>query len=112
VIKTNTENPISKNFNTYDELYENNTKKLVDLCTDNENNQVCILTKFLGREKPEYKVEVYVFNEQTNEMTLTKILNISQTIGTTQPSQCEFSRIYLDEIENMFVVIDSNNHKV
>lgn len=48
-------------------------------------------------------------------MALVRSLNLSQSLAgsnTSQQEPSEFVRIYLDENENAFVIIDSNNHKV
>ena len=107
-----TDSPATQNLDPCDEFYELNAKKLVDLCVDKENNCVGILVVFFNKEKPEYKIELYALNENTNEMSLTKIINISQVLASTQKNHSEFCRIYLDEAERSFVLVDSANHKV
>ena len=109
VLKTNTDT-----LNPCDDLYEKNTKKLIDLCVDNANDQIIVLVKFTTKEKAEFKIEIYSFNEKLNEISLTRILNLSQTFaGLSSSSEpAEFGRIYLDDAENAFVIIDYNNHKV
>ncbi|CAF0711680.1 unnamed protein product [Brachionus calyciflorus] len=106
----------SSNLNPNDDLYDIGQKKLIDLCIDNNNDQITILTKHMNRDKPEFKIEVYGLNEKTNEMTLIKILTLAQSQSSSSSASLnepsEFVRIYLDETENCYVIIDSNNHKV
>jgi hypothetical protein len=112
LVKLNCE---SVSMNANDDLYESGVKKLVDLCVDTHNEQVIILTRYRGEKKPEFKIEVYALNEKLNEMTLQRIHNLTHTLASSSTSQnepSEFVRIYLDQNENAFVIIDSNNHKV
>ncbi|RNA10918.1 hypothetical protein BpHYR1_043329 [Brachionus plicatilis] len=114
IIKLNCDSP-APNLNPNDDLYDIGKKMLVDLCVDNTNEQIIILTKHCAKEKAEFKIEIYSFNEKNNEMTLMRILNLSQSqagSNTSQNEPSEFVRIYLDETESCFVTIDANNHKV
>lgn len=103
------------NLITNDDLYDNGTKRLVDMCVDTTNDQIIILTRYSGKEKAEFKIEIYTLNEKLNEMAIVKVLNISHSVASSNTSQnepSEFVRIYIDQNENSFVLVDSNNHKI
>jgi hypothetical protein len=116
IIRTNSNDDYSTSFKLNDDLYESGLKKLVDLCLDNKNDQIIVLTKYSLIDKYEFKIELYLFDEKQNEMCLIRILNLSQSLAinsnTTSLYQPDFVRIYMDDVENSYVLIDSNNHKV
>ena len=98
--------------NPLDYQYEDGLKVLIDICIDKLNDQIIVLTKFT--KSNEFRVEVYAFCEDRNEMSLLRIFNISQTLASHLSSgeTFEFSRVYFDNKENLFVILDSNNHKI
>ena len=101
--------------NPFDNLYDSGIKVLVDLCVDNKNDQIIVLTKFkIDSKVSEFKVELHSFDEAKNEMNLTRIFNLSQILSShlNHHESFDFVRIYYDQSDNAFVLLDSNNHKL
>ncbi len=63
---------------------------------------------------PEYHVEIYSFCEIKNEMNLTKIFNVSQSLQSHLGfnETFDFVRIYFDQQEYSYVILDASNHKL
>lgn len=101
--------------NPQDNLYEDGSKILIDVCMDKKHDQIIVLTKFLRPEAtPEFQVEVYSFAEDKNEMSLLKLFNVSQILASHLSSHdtFDFTRIYYDQADNSFVILDANNHRL
>lgn len=102
--------------NPLDNLYDDGSKVLIDICIDKKNDQIIVLTKFIKTENnvPEFRVEVYIFCEDKNEMNLLRIFNLSQSLASHLGNNetFDFVRIYFDQLDNSYVVLDANNHKL
>ncbi len=101
--------------NPLDNLYEDGTKTLIDICVDKLNEQIIVLVKFLKpNASVEFQVEVYTFSEDKNEMSLKRIFNVSQILAShlNLNETFDFIRIYYDSVDNSFVILDTNNHKL
>jgi hypothetical protein len=101
--------------NPLDNLYEDGTKTLIDVCVDKLNDQIIVLARFSRRNgNSEFQVEIYTFSEDKNEMSLVRIFNVSQILAAHLNSHetFDFVRIYYDHADNSFVILDTNNHKL
>lgn len=114
--------PCGENFNSVtsprDHLYEDGSKVLIDICVDKLHDHIIVLTKFVQDTNnlvAEFRVEVYTFCEDRNEMSLVQIFNVSQILAShlnSREAAFEFSRVYHDHVDNSYVLLDSSNHKL
>lgn len=114
--------PCGDNFNSVtsprDHLYEDGSKVLIDICVDKLHDHIIVLTKFVQDTNnlvAEFRVEVYTFCEDRNEMSLVQIFNVSQILAShlnSREAAFEFSRVYHDHVDNSYVLLDSSNHKL
>lgn len=101
--------------NPLDNLYDDGSKILIDICMDKKNDQIVVLTKFVKADgNNEFRVEIYSFYEEENTMNLLRIFNLNQALASHlgHDETFEFVRIYFDQLDNSFVVLDVNNHKL
>ena len=100
--------------NPYDNLYEEGSKCLIDICIDNKSDQIIVLTKFTIDNVSEFRVEMYSFCEDKKEMSLARVFNVSQALSSHLGAgeTFEFVRIYFDQADNSFVILDANNSKL
>ncbi len=112
--------PCGDNFNSVtsprDHQYEDGSKILIDICIDKLHDHIIVLTKFVQDcLVEEYRVEIYAFCEDRNEMSLVQIFSVSQILAShmsSRDSPFEFSRVYYDHVDNSYILLDSSNHKL
>jgi hypothetical protein len=118
--------PVNKRINPQLEIelddysYHTGKKQLIDVSIDNKCEQLILLTYFSssGGSQGQFQIETYIFcstssASSTASYSLVSEIEIKKINSFAESKQAyNFVRLYIDESENSFILIDKSGHKV